>query len=793
MRILAPKGVVLALVGCAVLAGCGRGMSEAAHLKRGKAFYARHQYGKARVEFENVLQIDPKSVPGFYYSGLVAQAEQNWSLAFADYRKAVELDPGDIDAEVHLGELYLFAGDAAHAGKLAKAVLRARPSDPAGRTLDAAVAVRQGHGAAAIRELAQVVGEDPSEADAVVLLAQLYGEQHDTPRAEAVLGQGIKASPQDAALREDYALVAGGAGQWAQAEQAYRAAIAIAPKDLSYRAALAAFYARTEHPAQAKATLRQAIAQTPDDPQPYLLLASFLGSQEGLPAAARMLAGAVGAHPKVYDLSFALASLERQMGRPDEAQATLRRVIHADRDGPAGLKASTMLAELENAQGKSAQADKLLKAVLTHDAGNIDALLLQGEMRLAHNDALDAVDDFRSVLKEEPNSPEVLTLLARAHLANGEPQLARAVFTNALAAYPDDAAIRVAMADFLEATKHDSGALDQLNAVLKNEPDNLGVFQKKIALLMGEKDYQAAQQALIGWRNAHPAAYVGNYQLGIFYAQRQEADQALSAFALALEQDPGAFPPLAALTRILLAQGHAQQAIARVAQAIRVAPKSARHYELLGMLEMADKQFAASQAALRQAMALSPRTPAPYQALAQLDASEGRMTDAVAILEQGLRVQPDNPALSMSLAQAYGAAGQSAQAIHAYEGILKRFPGEPLAANNLAALLTSAKGDPASLRQALALAAPFQNSGNAGFVDTLGWVYVKMGQYGRAIALLQRSVAAAPKISIFQYHLGLAYYDEGNRTMAKAHLRAALADGAQFPGAAQAKALLAHL
>ncbi|MDA8382290.1 MAG: tetratricopeptide repeat protein, partial [Betaproteobacteria bacterium] len=753
MRNLAPKGVVLALLGCAVLAGCGRGMSEAAHLKRGEAFYARHQYGKARVEFENVLQIDPKSVAGFYYSGRVAQAEQDWPLAFADYRKAVELDPGDIKAEVRLGELYLFAGDSAHAARLAKAVLRARPADPAGHTLDAAVAVRQGNAAAAIRELAQVVGQDPAESDAVVLLANSMGEAHDTSRAEAVLAMGIKASPRDAALREDYALVAGSAGQWAQAEQAYRAAIAIAPKELPYRAALAAFYARTAHPARAEATLRQAIAQTPDDPQPYLLLTSFLGAREGLPAAARMLAGVADTHPKVYELSFALASLYQQMGRPDEAQAALQRVIHADGDGPAGLKASTLLAGLENAQGKRAQADKLLKAVLAHDAGNVDALLLQGEMRLAHDDALDAVDDFRSVLKEEPNSPEVLLLLAKAHLANGDPQLAQAVFTNALAAYPDDAAIRIAMADFLEATKHYRGALAQLNAVLKNEPDNLGVFQKKTALLVGEKDFDAAERALVGWRNAHPAAYVGNYQLGIFYAQRQEPDRALSAFALALQQDPGAFPPLAALTRILLAQGHARQAIARVAQAIRVVPKSARHYELIGMLEMADKQFAASQAALRHAMALSPRTPAPYQALAQLDAGEGRMTDAIAILEQGLRVQPDNPALSMSLAQAYGAAGQSAQAIRAYEGILRRFPGDQLAANNLASLLTRAKGDPASLRQALALAAPFQNSGNAGFVDTLGWVYVKMGQYGRAIALLQRSVAAAPKIPVFQYHL----------------------------------------
>jgi cytochrome c-type biogenesis protein CcmH/NrfG len=55
---------------------------------------------------------------------------------------------------------------------------------------------------------------------------------------------------------------------------------------------------------------------------------------------------------------------------------------------------------------------------------------------------------LRAVIKDHPESLEVVRLLASAHMANQEPQLARDVFSAAIVRYPNNADLHVALAQF---------------------------------------------------------------------------------------------------------------------------------------------------------------------------------------------------------------------------------------------------------------------------------------------------------------------------------------------------------
>ena len=67
---------VFVLLVAATMAACGDPEDRiAAHLERGKALFEETSYQKARLEFKNVLQIDPKHVEAWYFLGQVQQGQ----------------------------------------------------------------------------------------------------------------------------------------------------------------------------------------------------------------------------------------------------------------------------------------------------------------------------------------------------------------------------------------------------------------------------------------------------------------------------------------------------------------------------------------------------------------------------------------------------------------------------------------------------------------------------------------------------------------------------------------------
>ena len=78
-------------------------------------------------------------------------------------------------------------------------------------------------------------------------------------------------------------------------------------------------------------------------------------------------------------------------------------------------------------QDKAANPDEaktLIEEVLAENPKDAQALQLKGRLAMQDKDYTEAIAAFRSVLKDQPDSAEVLTFLAAAHQANGETELA---------------------------------------------------------------------------------------------------------------------------------------------------------------------------------------------------------------------------------------------------------------------------------------------------------------------------------------------------------------------------------
>lgn len=148
----------------------------------------------------------------------------------------------------------------------------------------------------------------------------------------------------------------------------------------------------------------------------------------------------------------------------------------------------------------------------------------------------------------------------------------------------------------------------------------------------------------------------------------------------------------------------------------------------------------------------------------------------------------------MLLATSLTDSGEIDQAVQEYETILKASPRAVLAANNLATLLVDRKGDQRSLERALALSRDFERQApNPYFLDTLGWVHLKLGHREEAIRVMQLAVDKAPEHPVLNYHLGAAFVQAGRTKEARNYLQKALSASETFSGADEARTLLAGL
>ena len=97
--------LILIAFGCA-----GKEETRNNHYKKGEALFAQKDFVKAKLEFKNALQIDPKFAPAYHKLGECEIRLKNWRQAFGFLSKAAELDSELWEAQLSLAEMFMMAG-----------------------------------------------------------------------------------------------------------------------------------------------------------------------------------------------------------------------------------------------------------------------------------------------------------------------------------------------------------------------------------------------------------------------------------------------------------------------------------------------------------------------------------------------------------------------------------------------------------------------------------------------------------------------------------------------------------
>lgn len=790
---------VLVLVGLLLLtlgAGCAS-MEEKRDkfMQEGQVLYDKGDYVRARLQFKNALQINPKYAPALMWLAKTELKLENWRGAFGALQQAVEADPKLLEAQVTLGRIYLGGKKLAEAEERLKVAQEINPKDIEVLLLAAGVAAAKEKYQEALELYREIKVLDPKRVEAYLGQAQMEVLRQNPAAAAAVLEEGIKAAPEAIGLYVARGRLAAGQKDFATAETFFRQAIDREPKNISLLNELAQLFLANNKPDEAEAILRQTMALEPDNEKPVIMTARLLMAKRQVKEGEALLKDFIAKHPDNANAKFALAEFYLANQRENQALKTLQEIVGNQPTTPAALQAKNQIALIHARRGRLAEAQQLVDEVIKENPKDMTATRTRGLIALAQKNGLEAVNNFRIYANDQPTNPEAKLLLARAHLINNELEQARDQAKRALELKPDYLeARRFLYGTYLQ--KKDYDGLIQLlkNYLNYNEKDafNLVALAEAYA---AKGDLGSARSTLQRLLKLEPESPLPLFQMARLEMFQKKPAEAIKYLQEALQKNPNFIEAAQFLTGIYQENNQLPKALETVDKLLARSPQNPLLYQLKGELLLLQKKPEAAAAALEAALTRNPRQ---LGALRLLVLAYAQNPDLEKVKQElaAKTADPKAPLFyTMAEAMFYERLKDYQRAREVYEQMIKRGVFVGLAKNNLAYLYAEHLATPENLQQALALVNEILDEApeDPNILDTKGWILCKMGDYRQAQSYLTQAAETAPNNPTLKYHLAFCEAKLGEIDKAKNDLEKMLELKINFPERAAAETLLLEL
>ncbi|MFN2371107.1 MAG: tetratricopeptide repeat protein [Candidatus Krumholzibacteriia bacterium] len=474
--------------------------------------------------------------------------------------------------------------------------------------------------------------------------------------------------------------------------------------------------------------------------------------------------------------------------------------------------------------GSPERALQDLEAARESGAAGVDVVAAEASLLAQLGRPDQALDAYRDGLVRFPEAAARFYLgMADVMQEAGEPARIPPLMREAIAALPADPGLRLVLIRALAAVGDDTGALAEARRADREVPGAPGA-EAPPAL-----DLDSGQE---GVEEPEPPTTVPvppdgfQVELADFYARHGRAGLAVGVLEpLARAGDLGQQPTLW-LARLLLGTGREEEAAALVTEANARWPDAARGWFLRGRLAEGRGDWPAAVTFHRQAVGLEGRDPELRVGLlrAMLVAHErefaAREPDAAARelradlrqeagLAAGLVPEEDTQGQLVlgyafrtldaleDAARHFGFAaedpdlrrtaliqqsivldesGRTDRARGVLDTLHREYPDDAEVANSLGYFLAE-KGQDLKLAEGLVLQALAAEPGNGAYLDSLGWVYYRLGRHEEALDHLIRAVNVQPDDPVILEHLGTVLQALGRPEQARATFVRALEAG----------------
>lgn len=784
--------IVIAVIG---LYGCGGAEDrKSAYLEKARLSIEAGDFDKARIELKNVLQIDPKDAQAYFQLGNVFEQKKERMKAFRNFSKAAELDPENFEVQAKIGRYHLvLGGDVDKAIEIRDLILSKDKDNVSGMLLTATILVKQNDIASAKKISQDIFSKEPGYVENAAFLSSLYLIEKEYENSIDVLTACIKQNPNNRDLKNTLANTYFRVGKHDQAEKEYKEILERNPDVFSNYSKLAMFYVQIDKKDKAEAVLRNAIEVNEEDLQRKNVLVEFIQQTKGNQAAIEELKTLIAVNPRIGDLRLALGKIYFDENKLDDAEKIFKSAISDFSEDSIGVKSRVYLGYLYMKKHNIDSATSVINEASMISPNDTEVNFFKAKLLLTKKDYEGAIISLRSVIKDDPEDVEAYFLLSAAYRGAGEEQQAAEIINQAYENNRNNTKMLLELARYYSKIKDNAKLEKVVDNYLAIDAENYEVLSFKSSLLNKRKMFSEAKQYASSMVQLYPDRANGYLESVPYILDDKGENEVIALLEEGYKKVKNNARILELLVSFQISLKNYEAAMKIVQSAMNEKGKTAELYMLLAGIKIASGNIDNAKTSLNNAMSIRPDWDEPYLLLAHLYTTNKQNKKAIEVLRQGIAELKGDLKLSFGLAKIYESLGDYNEAISVYEKAYEKYTGNVILINNLATLLSEHHNDEKSMKRAKELADKLKSVDQAVTLDTVGWVYYKIGNYADAVNVLKTVVEKSPDTAVFNYHLGMALYKTGDETAAKTYLTNALANNSSFPGKDNAEAHLKKL
>ncbi|AXJ02316.1 Tfp pilus assembly protein PilF [Cyclonatronum proteinivorum] len=425
-----------------------------------------------------------------------------------------------------------------------------------------------------------------------------------------------------------------------------------------------------------------------------------------------------------------LAEIYQENGRLADSVAQLEIILETS---PSDIDVLYSIAQLYMMEGELVPANETLDRIMQITGPEMQLLYQKYRNYVVMGDRESAMDQLERMLELEPDNVAAMQILSQIYIEEAQFSRALELMEQAQVLDPANEETLITLTDLYirEERWDEAGAL--LVRMIQNPGIETMVKAELVQYLLGQADRDPENESLMEAAGTLVQTFVAHDpELGMahalaaeYYNMTGDDDRLLESLTRTNELLPENEPAWRQRLQILLSNDRFDEVIVVAQQADEVIPDDAFVLFFKGLAHLLQQSYEEASTILERAAA-APAT-RPFRSIVY-----GSLGDALSSMDQHARSD------------------------EAYEQSLRLDPDNHTALNNFAYSLSLRQ---LRLDEALEMSqrAVEAEPDNAAFLDTLGWVYFKLGEYQNAKTYIRASIDTGDASAVVLEHMGDVY------------------------------------